>query len=236
MARFRHAIIRNMDQLIPERSRAVEDYVRAIHDIAELAPDAAVGTNAIATRLGVTPASASGMARRLEGLGLVSVEPYRGAQLTAEGTSVALSVIRRHRLLETFLAVRLGLPWDSVHAEAEVLEHVLSKELEGAIARDLGDPERDPHGAPIPRADGSMPVEATLPLAELRAGDSATFVRIPDERPDMLRWLAERSIAPGTSLRVTGREPFGGPVGVLIAGVEHSLGAELAEAMRVELL
>ena len=225
-----------MEQLIPERSSAVEDYVRAIHDIAELAPTEAVGTNSIATRLGVTPASASGMVRRLEGLGLVSVEPYRGAQLTPEGTAVALSVIRRHRLLETFLAVRLGLPWDSVHAEAEVLEHVLSKELEAAIARDLGDPERDPHGAPIPRVDGSMPAEATVPLAELRSGDSATFVRIPDERPDMLRWLAERAIAPGMNLRVIGREPFGGPVGIVINGVQHSLGAELAEAMRVELL
>jgi len=217
-----------------DRSRAVEDYARAIHDLEAVGADTAVGTNALAARLNVTPASASGMVRRLETLGLVELTPYRGVRLTAEGDRVALSVIRRHRLLETFLAVRLGVPWDRVHAEAEVLEHVLSSELEAAIAKDLGEPERDPHGAPIPRPDGTLPGGETLSLAEMENKQKFVFVRIPDERPDMLRWLSERQIAPGARMELLSREPFGGPLVVRTESGEHSIGAELAQAMRVE--
>lgn len=222
-----------MARLDTERSRAVEDYAKAIHDLADVADNGSVGTNSLASRLEVTPASASGMVRRLESLGLAEHTPYRGVRLTGEGERVALSVIRRHRLLETFLAVRLGLPWDRVHAEAEVLEHVLSSELEAAIAADLGDPERDPHGAPIPRTDGTVPGGDTAALSDLEDGSVATFVRIPDERPDMLRWLAERAIVPGVEVTVTGRDPFGGPTRISVAGAEHSLGADLASAMRM---
>ena len=217
-----------------ERSRAVEDYVKAIHSIAQESGGGAVGTNALAERTGVTPASASGMVRKLVGLGLVTHSPYRGAQLTPGGERLALSMVRRHRLLETFLAERLGLPWDRVHAEAEVLEHVLSVELEEAIARDLGDPLRDPHGAPIPRPDLTVQVEETVALSELADGERARFVRIPDERPDMLRWLSEHDIAPGATLTVVGREPFGGALEVKFRGGNQSLGSELAAAMRVE--
>jgi len=234
--KFRYAIIEDVAPQTGERSSSVEDYVRAVHDLASEAGGDPVGTNALARRMGVTPASASGMVRRLEGLGLVMLEPYRGVELTEPGLRLARSVIRRHRLLETFLALRLGLPWDRVHAEAEVLEHVLSDQLEEAIARDLGDPERDPHGAPIPRSDGSLPSDLTVALSELPDGASALFVRIPDERPDMLRWLAERGIAPGSTVDLVDREPFGGPMRVLIAGREHALGVELAGAMRVESL
>jgi len=223
-----------MPRLELDRSRAVEDYARAIHDLEAVGADAAVGTNALAARLNVTPASASGMVRRLETLGLVELTPYRGVRLTAEGDRVALSVIRRHRLLETFLAVRLGVPWDRVHAEAEVLEHVLSSELEAAIAKDLGEPERDPHGAPIPRPDGTLPGGETLSLAEMENKQKFVFVRIPDERPDMLRWLSERQIAPGARMELLSREPFGGPLVVRTESGDYSIGAELAQAMRVE--
>lgn len=208
--------------------------MRAIHDLSADGDGTAAGTNAIAARLGVTPASASGMVRRLESLGFVTLTPYRGADLTPDGTALARSVIRRHRLLETFLAVRLGMAWDRVHAEAEVLEHVLSAELEAAIARDLGDPERDPHGAPIPRIDGTMPVDETIALSDAPEGAEVTFVRIPDERPDMLRWLDVTGIAPGRGFRVVGRDPFGGPVRVMLDGAEVPIGPELADAMRVE--
>ena len=223
-----------MARLETERSRAVEDYAKAIHDLAESAGDGSVGTNSLASRLDVTAASASGMVRRLESLGLAEHTPYRGVRLTDEGERVALSVIRRHRLLETFLAVRLGLPWDRVHAEAEVLEHVLSSELESAIAADLGDPERDPHGAPIPRTDGTLPGGDLSALSELEDGVVAKFVRIPDERPDMLRWLSEREITPGVVVTVIGRDPFGGPTRISVNGTEHSLGAELAASMGME--
>ncbi|CAB4870666.1 MAG: metal-dependent transcriptional regulator [Actinobacteria bacterium] len=223
-----------MANLEIQRSRAVEDYAKAIHDLQGDGLEAAVGTNALAARLDVTPASASGMVRRLESLGVVEHTPYRGVRLTAGGKRIALSVIRRHRLLETFLSLRLGIPWDRVHAEAEVLEHVLSSELEAAIALDLGDPERDPHGAPIPRQDGTLPGGETIALLEVREGERVKFIRIPDERPDMLRWLAERAIAPGMTLEVLGSEPFGGAMRISANAAEHSFGSELAEAMRVE--
>jgi len=217
-----------------QRSRAVEDYAKAIHDLQGDGLEEAVGTNALAARLDVTPASASGMVRRLESLGVVEHTPYRGVRLTAGGERIALSVIRRHRLLETFLSLRLGIPWDRVHAEAEVLEHVLSSELEAAIALDLGDPESDPHGAPIPRPDGTLPGGETIALLEAKEGERVKFIRIPDERPDMLRWLAERAIAPGVILEVLGSEPFGGAMRISANAEEHSFGSELAEAMRVE--
>lgn len=217
-----------------ERSRAVEDYVKAIHAISQETGGGPVGTNALAARAGVTPASVSGMVRKLVGLGLVTHSPYRGVALTADGNRLALAMVRRHRLLETFLAERLGLPWDRVHAEAEVLEHVISSELEEAIARDLGDPLRDPHGAPIPREDLSIEAEETIALSDLAEGESARFVRIPDERPDMLRWLSDHGIAPGANFTILGRDPFGGPIQVAFSDGQHSLGGELAEAMRVE--
>src|ERR1700754_373233 len=128
-------------------SAAVEDYTKAIYAL-EAQSGSAVGTNALADRLGVTPGSASAMVVKLEELGLATRERYRGVRLTDSGRRTALEVIRHHRLLETYLSETLGLPWDRVHAEAEVLEHVLSEELEEAIARKLGDPSHDPHGDP----------------------------------------------------------------------------------------
>ena len=134
-------------------SSAVEDYAKAIYALETRGEGAAVSTNAIAERLGVTAASASNMVKKLDTLGLVRHVPYRGVQLTPEGVKVALEVIRHHRLLELYLAETLGVPWDRVHDEAEVLEHVLSEELEELIAAKLGHPTHDPHGDPIPSRD-----------------------------------------------------------------------------------
>ncbi len=133
----------------PLRSTAVEDYAKAIYALEER-DGTPVSTNALAERIGVTPASASGMAKRLCELGLVEHQPYRGVSLTESGRRIALEVMRHHRLLELYLVQSLGVPWDRVHEEAEVLEHVLSEELEELIARKLGDPTHDPHGDPIP--------------------------------------------------------------------------------------
>src|ERR1700752_5180051 len=130
-------------------SSATEDYAKAIYALQERGDDP-VSTNALAERLGVTPASASGMVKRLGELGLVEQEPYRGVSLTEDGRRVALEVMRHHRLLELYLVETLGVPWDRVHQEAEVLEHVLSEELEELISAKLGDPTHDPHGDPIP--------------------------------------------------------------------------------------
>src|SRR5919198_232790 len=130
-------------------SNAVQDYAKAIWSLAQRSEEP-VSTSALAARLDVSPASASAMVKRLESLGLASHEPYHGVELTATGERVALEVIRHHRLLELYLSEVLGVPWDRVHAEAEVLEHAISPELSERIAEKLGDPKRDPHGDPIP--------------------------------------------------------------------------------------
>src|SRR6266487_5131648 len=159
-----------------DTSSAVEDYAKAVYAL-ERRAGGAVSTNALAERLDVTPASASGMVKRLDEMGLVTHEPYRGVQLTPNGLRLALEVIRHHRLLELYLAEQLGVPWDRVHEEAEVLEHVLSEELEELIAAKLGNPTRDPHGDPIPTRDGQIDESSTESLQALEAGASGTFVR-----------------------------------------------------------
>ena len=214
-------------------SEAVEDYAKAIyalqHRVAGPAP-----TSALAERLGVSPSSVTAMLKRLDEMGLVKHRPYHGATLTAAGERVALEVIRHHRLLESFLAEALGMPWDRVHEEAEVLEHYISEELEERIANRLGNPDFDPHGDPIPTADLDLAADRTTALVALRPGDAGTFARVSDSEPDMLRYLADRGIRPGVLLRVTAIQPFGGPLFVEVDGREHALGGELAHKMRVE--
>ncbi|MDQ2895884.1 MAG: metal-dependent transcriptional regulator [Actinomycetota bacterium] len=149
------------------------------------APSAAKGE--LAERLGVTSGSVSGMLRKLSELGLVEDERYNGVRLTEHGRRVALEVLGNHRLIELFLANELGMPWDRVHAEAEVLEHVLSEELERLIAARLGDPRVDPHGDPIPTATFEIDGRPTRSLDELDPGAAGRFVRVSDSDPEMLR-------------------------------------------------
>jgi DtxR family transcriptional regulator, Mn-dependent transcriptional regulator len=216
-------------------SSAVEDYAKAIYKL-EGACESAVTTNAIAERLGVTAASASGMVKRLDAMGLVTHEPYHGVRLTPAGKRVALEVLRHHRLLELYLAETLGVPWDRVHDEAEVLEHVLSEELEELIAAKLGDPERDPHGDPIPTRDGRVLEGPTASLDSLDVGAQGTFVRISDADPAMLRYLSERGISPGDAFEVVDKQPFDGPLFARFGDDVHVLGGALAQAMRVEVV
>jgi DtxR family Mn-dependent transcriptional regulator len=216
------------------RSSAVEDYTKAIYGL-QAHSDEPVTTNALSERLGVTAASASGMVKRLGELGLVSHQPYHGVLLTDAGRRVALEVIRHHRLLELYLVESLGVPWDRVHQEAEVLEHVLSEELEELIAAKLGDPKVDPHGDPIPSRDLTITEIATQSLQTLEPGDRGIFARVSDSDPEMLRYLAERGIAPGDRFEVIDRQPFGGPLFVRFGDDVHPLGGELTLAMRVEL-
>jgi DtxR family Mn-dependent transcriptional regulator len=217
-----------------EFSAATEDYAKAIFALQERG-HGAVATTALAERLGVTPASASGMVRKLDEHGLVTHVPYRGVRLTPAGTRVALEVVRRHRLLELYLSESLGVPWDRVHDEAEVLEHVLSDDLEELIAAKLGDPTHDPHGDPIPSADLELREEETTSLASLEPGARGTFVRVSDSDPEMLRYLSELGIAPGDTVEVAGKQPFGGPLFVTFRGATHVFGGTLAGAMRVRL-
>jgi DtxR family transcriptional regulator, Mn-dependent transcriptional regulator len=214
-------------------SSAVEDYAKAIYAL-QMRSAEAVSTTAIAERLGVTAASASGMVKRLGELGLVKHEPYHGVSLTEGGQRVALEVIRHHRLLELYLVESLGVPWDRVHAEAEVLEHVLSEDLEELIAAKLGNPTHDPHGDPIPTRDLRIEEVPTQSLQTLAAGSGGRFTRVSDSDPDMLRFLAERGIAPGDVFEVIDKHPFDGPLFVRFGDHVHVLGGALARAMRVE--
>jgi DtxR family transcriptional regulator, Mn-dependent transcriptional regulator len=217
-----------------ERTSAIEDYTKAIYALESRDGDA-VSTNALAERLGVTAASASGMVKRLGELGLVEHRPYRGVSLTEEGRRVALEVMRHHRLLELYLVQSLGVPWDRVHAEAEVLEHVLSEELEELIAVKLGHPTLDPHGDPIPSRELTIDERPTESLQSLDGGAKGVFARISDSDPDMLRFLADRGIAPGAEFEVLEKQPFDGPLFVRFGDDVHVLGGALARAMRVEL-
>jgi DtxR family transcriptional regulator, Mn-dependent transcriptional regulator len=216
------------------RSSAIEDYAKAIYAL-ERRDREAVTTNALAERLGVTPGSASGMVKRLGELGLAEHRPYHGVTLTEQGKRVALEVMRHHRLLELYLVESLGVPWDRVHQEAEVLEHVLSEELEELIAAKLGDPTHDPHGDPIPTRDLKIEEGTSTSLQTLSAGDYGTFTRVSDSDPEMLRFLADRGIAPGDALTVIDKQPFDGPLFVRFGEDVHVLGGSLARAMRVEL-
>ncbi len=214
-------------------SSAVEDYLKAVYAL-ETRLEGPVPTNALAERLGVTPGSVSGMLRRLDELGLLVHERYKGVQLTDEGRRIALRTLRNHRLLELLLVEMLDVPWDLVHEEAELLEHVLSDELAERIAAKLGDPEFDPHGDPIPSADLDMTEQETRALSDVDVGETVAFVRVSDADPAMLRYLAERGIAPGDPFEVVEKQPFGGPLFASFGDAIHVLGGQLADAMRVE--
>jgi DtxR family transcriptional regulator, Mn-dependent transcriptional regulator len=216
------------------RSAVVQDYAKAIYALGDDGASA-VTTSALAERLGVTPGSVSAMVRKLDELGLAEHTPYRGVRLTSEGRRVALEVVRHHRLLELFLSEILEMPWDRVHAEAEILEHALSSELEQVIAAKLGDPKHDPHGDPIPSADLGIEELHTRSLDDLEVGDRGRFVRVSDSDPAMLRYLGERGIAPGQCFELLDRQPFGGPLSVRFEdGAVHALGGELTRTMHVE--
>jgi DtxR family transcriptional regulator, Mn-dependent transcriptional regulator len=214
-----------------ELSAAVQDYAKAIYELE--GRSGVASTNALADRLGVRPPSVSGMLRKLDALGLVVHERYRGVRLTESGRKVALEVLRHHRLLELYLAESLGLGWDEVHAEAERLEHVLSEELEEAIATKLGDPTLDPHGDPIPTRELAVAEVASQSLYALEPGARGTFIRVSDSDSEMLRFLEARGIAPGASLELIEKQPFDGPLFLRVDDAVHVLGAGLARAMRV---
>jgi DtxR family Mn-dependent transcriptional regulator len=230
MSRPAHSGFRRSEGFATE---AVEDYAKAIYTLAGRAEGGPVGTSALAERLGVSPGTVTTMLKRMAELGLVEHEPYHGVRLTEAGERVALEVIRHHRLLEAFLTDSLDMPWDRVHDEAEVLEHYISEDLEARIANALGDPAIDPHGDPIPSAELVIEADRAVPLVDLELGAPATFARVSDADPEMLRYLDERGIRPGACLTVTERQPFDGPLFVDVDGVEHVLGRPLAAAMRV---
>jgi len=204
----------------------VEDYLKAIYTIGR--GTGAAATNEIAQRLALAPASVSGMVRRLADQGLLAYERYHGVKLTETGRRAALRTLRRHRVIEAYLAQALGYPWDRVHAEAERLEHAASDELVDRMAATMGEPEVDPHGAPIPTRDGAVDETEYTSLADLAVGMQGVVVRVTDEDPAMLRYLAELSVVPGKRVTVKSRAPYSGPITLGIGRQEVSVGPALA--------
>lgn len=211
---------------------SVEDYLKAIYRLTAGGTPAA--TRDIAHLLQISPPSVSGMIKRLSEQGLLAHVPYRGVELTDDGRAAALRMLRRHRLIETYLVARLGYTWDTVHAEAERLEHAVSDDLVERMAAALGNPEFDPHGDPIPAADGSIIEHAFTPLVDLPVGTEAVVRRVVTSDAPRLRYLAELGLQPGSTLQVTAREPFEGPITVATDEREQVLGAELAAMLLCE--
>jgi DtxR family Mn-dependent transcriptional regulator len=216
-------------------SRSVEDYLKAIYQLSgEAGP---VATTEIATRLALTPASVTGMVKRLAEAGHVEHEPYRGVRLTEQGRHAALMVVRRHRILETYLITKLGYDWSNVHEEAERMEHAVSDELVERMAFALGHPRYDPHGAPIPTREGEIEATAGITLAECEAGTTFVVREVSDEDAEKLRFLKQVGLVPSAEARVLDRQPFGGPLTLRFGGREtrdRVVGLELARAVTVE--
>ena len=207
-------------------TRSVEDYLKAIY---RLSPEGRpASTSEIAKLLELSAPSVSGMVKRLSELGLLEHLPYKGVQLTAEGRRVALRMVRRHRLIESYLVEFLGYSWDTVHSEAERLEHAVSDTLVERMAAALGHPSVDPHGDPIPTVDGAVEELATTPLGVLEVGDTAEIVRVVENDADRLRYLASLGLKPGTMVTVLERQPFGGPLTVETRGEIQVIGQALA--------
>ena len=215
-----------------ELTAPVEDYLKAIYELESRGT--AAETNAIAEMLHIAPASVSGMIRRLAEQGLITHERYHGANLTPSGRRAALKTLRRHRVIEAYLTSALGYSWDRVHDEAERLEHAASDELIDRMAAAIGEPETDPHGAPIPARDGTLEERAAVALATLQPGDSAKVARVSDKDPDRLRDLAELGMMPGAVVQVIAREPYGGPIALRVGSSAKTIGPELAEEILVE--
>jgi DtxR family transcriptional regulator, Mn-dependent transcriptional regulator len=219
-----------------ELSRVMQDYIKAIYHLQQA--QSPVANSALLEYMrraggGYSAAAVTDMIKKLAALNLVRYEPYQGVTLSAAGEKMALEMIRHHRLLELYLYEAMGVPWDQVHDEAEVLEHALSEALEERIADLLGDPLFDPHGAPIPARDGSMVSRPLLRLSEAPDGCPLRVAEVDDANPELLRRVAQLGLMPQTTVEILRRDPFDGPIYLRVSGVEQIIGAQIAEAVLV---
>jgi len=217
-------------------SASVQDYVKVIYTSTEW-QDQRVTPSQLAARLGVANSSVTGMVRKLVDLGLAVHQPYQPVELTREGKALALAMVRRHRLIETFLVQELGYAWDEVHDEAELLEHTVSDTFVGRLSAKLRHPTRDPHGDPIPAADGTVKMPAAHQLGQLDPGHTGHIIRISDANPELLRFLSTEEIGLDDRVEVMGHRPFGGSLVVRIGSAERpreiDLGQEATAALWV---
>src|ERR671921_886101 len=212
-------------------SSSVGDYVKAIWEVAGIG---AASTSDVADQLSIAPASVTNMFGRLREMGLVEYERYHGASLTEEGLSEALRLVRRHRLIETFLLDQLGYSWEEVHEEAEQLEHAVSDTFTERLADLLGHPDHDPHGDPITAVDGTLEADGSFPLTATAVGQRGLIARVGQENAQLLTYLGERGLVPGRLLTVEEVRTVDGVITVADEdGSTHSLGAPLASALFV---
>jgi DtxR family Mn-dependent transcriptional regulator len=210
----------------------MEDYLKAAYHLEQAG--GAITTQRLAEQLSLSQPSVTNMVKRLDELNLVIHNRYHGISLTSTGRSVALEVIRHHRLLELYLSEALGFNLDEVHAEAERLEHHVSEELETRMEKALGFPLFDPHGDPIPARDGQLPTIDDVALEQLGTGQSGRVSRVSDRDPDRLSYLFGLGVCPGASIRVLEVLPFDGPVRVEIEEQEQLLPFSVAQLVRVD--
>ncbi|MCW1249388.1 metal-dependent transcriptional regulator [Acaricomes phytoseiuli] len=209
-------------------SSSVEDYVKVIYTYTEW-QDQPITSSQLASRLGIANSSVSEMVRKLKEAGLVDHRPYSSVTLTESGRALALAMVRRHRLIETYLAQELGYGWDEVHNEAENLEHAVSEQFIERLAAKLGHPDRDPHGDPIPTRDGTVQMPSARRLAELDTGHRGVITRISDDNPELLRYLQEERITLDAHVEILGRKPFGGATIVRLSQGEHVQEIDLSD-------
>lgn len=209
-----------------------EEYLEAIYKVEQ--KDRSVRASKLAEHLGVSPASVAEMLKRMSERGLIERGTDASVTLTPSGKKAALELVRKHRLSERFLTDILGLPWDKVHDEACKLEHVFSDEVEDGLERLLENPTTCPHGHPIPAKDGTCYEEITRPLADLGAGDKAIIVKISEEEPKMLQYLATLGLLPRVPVRVREVAPFKGPLLVEVGRAQYALGREVAAKIQVK--
>ena len=218
-------------------SQSIEDYLKAIYEIAD--KDTRATTNQLAEYLKVTPASVTGMIKKLAITDppLVEYQKHQGVMLTEDGEKIALETIRHHRLLELFLHQILEYPWDEVDKEAHRLEHVISEKFEERIAKALGDPEYDPHGDPIPNKDLTLPASAATSLNELRPGQKATIRRVRDTDSNLLRHLSRLGVIPNAQVEIKDYSEFDGNIHILVEGKSEIavLGPRITEQIFVEI-
>jgi DtxR family Mn-dependent transcriptional regulator len=212
-------------------SQVVEDYLKAVWMLQQM--ESPVATSRIAERLGLTSAAVTAMVKRLAEQGLVRHEPYYGVRLTASGEMAALRIIRRHRVLELFLVEKLGYEWDTVHEEADRLEHAASDELIERLARLLGEPDRDPHGNAIPSASGEMDTAHYPSLGDLDQGERRRILEVEVDEPEQLRYLGSLNLRPGAEVQLLDKGPFEGPVAVEVNGERTVISHSLAQRIRV---
>jgi DtxR family Mn-dependent transcriptional regulator len=224
-----------MNELSETRSpsSSVGDYLKAVWELAVDSGDAA-STKGVAARLSVSSASVSNMFARLQEMGLVRYERYRGATLTERGREEALRLVRRHRLIETFLLEHLGYDWQEVHEEAERLEHAVSDGFTERLAELLGHPDHDPHGDPIPSAEGTLEVEESFTLSQAVADQRVRISKVRDEDAAILDYLGDRNLVPGRRLSVREVRALDGVVTVEDEESEvYALGEPLARSIFV---